>query len=453
MDREFLIERVGAELFGYLMEGRLSRDDFAAAIRPESLEQRYEEYEQLADLHFLLSEPVVEFVERLPQRLRQLKTETTRERQISGGAIQGRIDWSETYRRRVSGGANRSQYVCSNRRETRETPENLLLKYIVEELAEILQATEKYFDESTNWINQTWGGNQMLRTQFFRLREQNVHLQALNKPAHSDITPRMISKAENARKQLYRHAALLYSRYQRYQNGDEQILRNILNDATVLPEDEANLYELYVLFETINALDAIGNQCQPSLGSHTVKTLRSGRTGPVAVFDGEQEYNLFYDQSGQSLDCSFYIEPEVPPEQHSRGDAVATYGDKISSGIFGTRNKLSTKRPDILIAPRHPQKDPAKEYVIIEVKHSTNKATIKDGIREITQYLAYFRRDGDPVFEQPSYMGCGLNGLLLVGDREDIPSISEQCRYPITVIPGTELPCMLPELFIEIFNY
>lgn len=450
MDRESLIERVGAELFGYLMEGQLSRNDFAAAVRPDSLEERYDEYEQLAKLHFLLSEPVIEFVDRLPERLRQLKTETTRERQVHKGAIRGRVEWSDTYRRRTGGDVDQTQYVCTQREETRDTPENLILKYVIEELAETLITTEEYFNQDANWVAETWGGDQMLRNQFLRLREQNVHLQALDRPTEADITPRMVRTAETAREALYRQAAFLYSRNRQYLNGDKQILRDILADATVLPEDEANLFELYVLFETIQALSGIADQCQPPLGSYTLKTLRTGRSGPVAVFNGRQEYNVFYDQSGQSLNCSFYVDPASPPEQYSRGDAAATYGDRTASNIFGSESGPRTKRPDVLIAPRYPQDDPTGDYLIIEVKHSTRESTIQDGIRELTQYLAYFRRDGTPVFQRRGYMGCGLNGLLVVGERADLPPPTEQSKYPVTIVRGTELPNVLPDILTEL---
>lgn len=451
MDREALLDRVGTELFGYLMEGELSRDEFAGVIRPEELSERYNEYDSLAALHFVLSEPVVSFVRRLPERLRQLKTETTRQQRVTDGAIQGRIEWNETYRRRVSQGTNGAQYVCSRREETRVTPENVLLKYVVEQIAETLGAAEQYFETESTWVMETWDGEPSLRKEFLRLRNRNVHLQSLPVPDEADMTDRMVRKAETARQPLYRQAAMLYDLYRDYIEGDEEVLRAVLADATVLPEDEADLFELYVLFELINSMTAVGGERVPTLGDPTLNTLLPGRRGPAAVFDGEQEFNLFYDQSGQALQCSFSVEPEVSPEEYSRSDAATVYGDRAAESLFHRGGGPSTKRPDVLVAPTHPRKEPTQEYLVVEVKYSTRKATIKSGIRELAEYLAYFRRDGSPVFERRGYMGSGINGLLVVGDRDDIPPPEAQTRLPITVVPASDLPTVLPELLVELF--
>lgn len=457
MDREALLDRVATELFGYLMDGELSRDDLAAAIRPDSLDATFDEYEALVDLHFVLSDPVVSFVERLPERLRQLNTETERDRRVTRGEIRGRIEWSDTYQHRLAGGGtDGAVYVCSRREETRDTAENRLLGYVVERIADALGTAEPYLDGDAAWVEATWEGDPNLRDRFVRLRETNVHLGAIDVPDRREITDRMVRAAATARQPLYRRAAELYRRHREFRRGDEAALRRLLADTTVLPSDEADLFELYVLFETIRALESVaGTDALPgrTVGSHTLHTLVPGRSGPAAAFDGDPGFDVFYDQSGASLDLSFRVDPEAPPGEFSRGDAAAVYGDRAARELFGGSGGPNTKRPDVLLAPERPGEDPTAEYLVVEVKHSTRESTIKDGVRELTRYLAYMRRDGEPVFDRRGYQGSGINGLLVVGDvGEEIPSPDEQAHLPVTVVGASDLPIVLPDLLVELLS-
>lgn len=66
------------------------------------------------------------------------------------------------------------------------------------------------------------------------------------------------------------------------------------------------------------------------------------------------------------------------------------------------------------------------------MKNSTLKETIRTGIKEMLEYLAFLRVNEDYVFGRDTsrsedYFGFGCNGILAIQDFEqETPSLSEQ---------------------------
>ena len=455
MDHDDLIQKVATDLFGYAMSGELSYDEIAGFVRPADLDDRYNSYDRLVDLHFVLSEDVTSFVASLPHRIRELKTETRSQTQITREAIKGKIDWNATYQQRYNrGGSDRSLFVCSQRESERAIPENLLLVFVLDIIRDALEEASEYFVDGSNWLTATWEGDDHLRQQFFHLLDHNVHLQELPIPDQHAIDTQIVRAAETARKSLYTDAASLYRQHRAYRDGDEDVLRELLESTAIVPDDPT-LFELYVLFESVRSLEKCSSSqddLRNVVGHPSINTLKSGR-GPVATFDGLREFHIFYDQGGGELDIAFQPYSNVDPEDFSREDAATVYSRQTANAYFTSSDeKNRTKRPDVLIVAKNPSSDSTANHIVIEVKDSTDEDYIRQGIRELHEYLVYMSQGKSPIFDTRGYLGGGTNGILVIQDlpnnSETLP-VEQQVHLPITILQASEVETNLPEILAD----
>jgi len=84
-----------------------------------------------------------------------------------------------------------------------------------------------------------------------------------------------------------------------------------------------------------------------------------------------------------------------------------------------------------------------REYFITEVKNSTRTDTIRQGIKETLEYLAFLRVDDEFVFDEASgetYFGNGSNGLLVIQDlKDETVNLEGQSESAITILQASEL--------------
>jgi len=452
MNRTALIEQLSQDIFGYLLEGQLTTDAVAEVIRPESLDTRFEDFERLANLHFILREPVEEFVEDLDYRLRNIRTSTKQQSNVFRGGIEGHIDWPSTFQYRYSKEpGNTAVYVCDTREEQYNIPENIVLKALLEIVDDALDDLSELLNEDRNWVTKRWPGDSDAVEEFQRTLERNIHLREMRDVQAHEPTERMLTTATNARDQLYRDAADLVEFHQDLQRGTPATMQELLSESMVTPEDEDTLFELFSLFRVITTLERLTGYTQP-----TINSLGTGRDA-VAEFAGPIDLAVFYDQSGQQEGLSFLPTPdETDVEKASRGDAVQIAAAEIAESYFDTSFQKHTKRPDVLVVPTQSVDQTTLPYLVIEVKNSTTTETIRDGIRELLEYLAFMRREGDFVFPTEDKFGQTLNGLLVVQDfgleDPEVRSVHRQYDLPIRIAQASELEGCLNQLIPKIFT-
>ncbi len=111
---------------------------------------------------------------------------------------------------------------------------------------------------------------------------------------------------------------------------------------------------------------------------------------------------------------------------------------RISSDYFGREFRDHTGRPDVIVLEIVSEADDYHEYLITEVKNSANEKTIRQGVKETLEYLAFLQVDDEFVFgaDEEDYFGSGYNGLLVVQDldRETAAPAGE-----ITILQASEL--------------
>ncbi len=92
-----------------------------------------------------------------------------------------------------------------------------------------------------------------------------------------------------------------------------------------------------------------------------------------------------------------------------------------------------TGHPDVIALKIISEDDSEHEYLIVEVKNSTNEDTIRRGVKETLEYLAFLRVNEDFVFgrDDGEYFGSGWNRLLVVQDPTSETASLEEQAHPL----------------------
>lgn len=452
MNRKELLDGLTEDILTYVMHGGFPTRHLAESLKPEALDERFEEYELLLDLHFILKPSVVEFVEQLPQRLRSIRTETQTVSRTQRGRINGHINWGSTVKTRyTSNPHDRSLFVTENRSETYDIPENIVLKQLLSVIYTTLYDAEEYLRADYEWVADRWNNNSDLIDDLQQIMDRNVHVRRIRTPETYEPTERMLTTAENARQGIYRDAARLVRTRQRLFDGDAEELRTLLDQTAITPDDQARLFELYVLFRFVATLEEL-QDTQP-----VFQTIKSGRQ-EVARIDGKQEIVLYHDTSASDRGLSFRTDIDPGERELTRSEQVQRAAREVASRYFEKEFQNHTGRPDVIVLEVKSENPIEYEYLIAEVKDSTREETIRAGIKETLEYLAFLRVNEDHVFgrdevDSASYFGSGWNGLLVVQDLgQETPSVEQQEDQPITILQASELDEELPGVLESVLN-
>ncbi|MDG5762086.1 hypothetical protein QA600_22485 [Natronococcus sp. A-GB1] len=442
MNRDELLGQLTEDILAYAMRGSFPQQELARSLKPEQLDERFEEYELLLDLHFILQEDVVEFVRNLSGHLRSIRTETRTTSRTRRGTVDGRINWGDTIKKRYSQyPRDNSIFVCDNRSEDYDIPENIVLKQLISIIHRTIREAEEYLRADYDWVSETWKGSDDLIDELQRIVERNVHVRRIREPDTYEPTERMLTTAANSRQEVYRTAASLLRTRQRLFDGDADAIRQLLEQTAIAPDDTDSLFELFVLFRFIATIEDL-RESMPQF--QTIATDRQ----EVARFDGDQEIVLYHDNSARDRNLSFTAVPDDDEDSQSRTDRVQRVAKEVAGNYFDKEYQDHTGRPDVIVLEIISE-DGDHEYLIVEVKNSANEDTIRRGIKETLEYLAFLRLNEEYVFgrDTEEYFGSGWNGLLVVQDlQRETASLEEQAESEIKILQAAELENQLAQV-------
>lgn len=415
MDRQELLDRLTQDVLAYVMHGGFSEDRLASEIKPAQLDERFDDYESLIRLHFVLRPDVVDFVESLPRRLRSVKTQMENTTRTSRGRVDGRIDWSATIRKRHSTNPrDTSLFVCQNRSESYDIDENVVLKKLLSVIYTTLKDCEQYLRREYEWVTDRWRENLELVDTMMDLFERNVHVTRIRDPEEYEPTERMLQRTAGSREPVYREAVELLRAYRSSLAGEEAAIRELLDETAITPNDEETLLELFVLFRFISTIEGLRGD------EFRLRTIESG-SQEVARMEGEDaEIVLYHDSSASDRELRFApSEPDKERSELTRAEMVKREARELTAEYFGTDvSSVWTKRPDVIVL--EVQGDDRTEYLITEIKNSTRRETIEQGIEKTLEYLAFLQQNEDFVYDRDTdYFGFGWNGLLVIQDVEE----------------------------------
>jgi len=434
MNKDDLLEQLSQDVLAYVMHGEFPERHFAQEIAPSELDDRFHDYEMLVRLHFILRPDVVKFVEKLPERLRSMKTQTSTVSKVKRGVVDGRINWAATTRRRHSQNpGDTSLFVCDNRTENYDIDENIVLKRILAIVNETLSECEEYLEQDYEWVNDRWKGERDLVSTMRDIFHRNVHVTRIRSPEAYEPTDRMVQRATESRKRVYQEAASLLTKYRATLRGDANAISELLEMTAITPDDEETLFELYVLFRYISVVEGLAND------RFTLDTIERG-SQEVARLDADgRSIVLYHDSAARAEQLSFRSDvSDKDPDRLSRTERIKYESAELTSEyFFDEESREWTGRPDVIVL--EVESGDRLEYLITEVKYSSRKETVERGVEELLEYLAFLRDDDEIVFEEPNIFGNGWNGVLVTGDIEATRTRPPQEQREIRILQASEL--------------
>ncbi|MBN2002730.1 MAG: DUF2357 domain-containing protein [Anaerolineae bacterium] len=160
------------------------------------------------------------FITMTMSRLVQQLNRNTQQQQVEyRGQIRGRINWPATLKARYDRDYDLSRYVCCEVRHQYNTPENQLIKYVVEQIAACTRLIPETLRVGKCYYPST--GIRESRATADRLGQIETALSRLRRDArwHDIVLPEQINewhllRAETARTEEYAEVARIYKRYQ-----------------------------------------------------------------------------------------------------------------------------------------------------------------------------------------------------------------------------------------------
>lgn len=458
MNKEELIDELTGSIIGYIMKtGVFPQNKLTELIKPKELAERYNKFENLIDLHFILKEEIVEFVSDLPNNLRNIKTQTKNISRTKHGITEGRINWEKTIQKRYSENPKDSSlFVCDNRTEHYDIPENLVLKKLLSIIYHTLKTSEDLFDENPSWLTKRWETEKSKETidKMKMIFERNVHVNRIRQPEKYEPTERMIFTAKNSRSKIYRDAGEHLELRNEIQNKNEEELKKLLEDTALIPKDEETLFEMYVLFRFILELFEIYENKKVEF-----EEIRTGKE-EIARYLGEKEVVLYHNNSARDRNIKFKSEVESKSyNELSRTEKVQKRSHEIMNEYF-TKKSFSnhTKRPDIIMLQVESEEGSEYKYLITEIKNSSEVNTIRRGVKETLEYLAFLKSgtgSGEFVYpgeDHESCFGGEWNGLLVIQDLDDTSTLDIESQEDIKILQASEVKEKLNRMIEEVIQ-
>lgn len=371
------------ELRDYLASLKGGMDD--ARILLEVIELLTGSYRDFAD-------------EALPTLLTVLASRTEHSQEIVGPGLRGVVRWDLTKLGRVNRTLPAARYVSNIQQRSYDTPENLLLCWLLRDLERGVAAIGRRI------------GTPRLHPVLRTLREASQ--EALGNEALSSVeairtvAPHMIQTAGRNRHPGYRQAADLVRRRQRMQEKGRTarwaLALELLQTNWLEPVSDDDLFELYALSTILSVLaDEVG------LGEPTHYGLLGSAVEPAATFRAaELVVRVYFDRApGRLLGAaSRYL------------NVVAAY-----RGI-----DASERRPDILVHIEHVV-DGARTF-LVEVKNAATASYIRSSIYKLFGYLY----DYDALFKSGNTRRAALylpeGSVNFLGAEEEASGIVILCE-------------------------
>lgn len=414
-----LVGEVQDELVTFLQSGTIAEADVVSTLDFTDLE--IDDFARLKRIHFCLSDPVVGFVKKLPERVRSIKTANQRERVHTRGEVRGSIDWNQTTKlRHTDSYGDRTVFACESPYVEYDIPENLVLKrllWVVHRTAERELANFDY-----GWRRDQWS-DEKLRG-FRRLYSRNIHLNRIQDGADIEPTARDLTAARTSREPLYAEAYDLYDTYRRLQSTqyDDPAVQSILRETLVVPERLPRLFELFCVFKLIRLLSNLYPR-------FTLQVIEPGAAEIARLESDTHRIEVYHDQQGnlQFHEPLGDVEAETPYFRRYQ-DVLETHVELMDAFLNrGAGQALYSGRPDIVVEVYKKETDTAHPNRVLlgEIKYSDNDQTFARGLRELLEYTR-FARIGDTYLRETPDINVGG---LLISDGVETNNVEGEIRH------------------------
>lgn len=395
---------------------------------------------------------VLDFMSLLGPRLRSVEPAITKELKIQQGEVYGPIDWPQTVKHRYkSGDQVGSTFAVRSQKRSVQTTQNRVLIRLLQVLKQLVEDFDQRFELDSPDQNgfRPWRQESSLRNTLNQAFE-NPNLKELLR-SNVAVSNRDIQDVMGDRRQLYREAATLLRTIRDIHSGiitDEQA-RDLFRMKLFAPSPEtgtSDLFELYWIFQLLNQFD------QPHFNQITNKRGQliahwETHTAEYLLFNDWKGFHRFDTERGYQDYLKFTLDiPDTPlsswlKDQSSEFLRRQLATQHIKHDIHETVFEYTPNRksPDIVLLKLDPSTMPAtlEKLFIGEVKHSTSRTTVLDGVQQLVEYGANVKRgphlqldreinaeyiaDSDDILSTPE-----LEMGYFIGDAENIRSKGPQ---------------------------
>lgn len=186
--------------------------------------------------------------------------------------------------------------------------------------------------------------------------------------------------------------------------------KRLLENTFIRPDQTETLFELYWVFRILDCYDEVQFE------------LLDGGSDIVASWETtDSRYVLYHDSTGSSaLSFSEQLADIDRPSEDGylfRTVHVLDRWQQIADDLFDItgRDALWGGRPDIILE-RYDEDEAVPSAVFVgEVKYTTNASYAAQGLRELLEYMAYVRKDGEYIEDQDDVLESKqVKGMLFV---------------------------------------
>ena len=420
LNADALVDATTEELATYLRSGAINPRVLTQSLDYEGLD--IDDWDRIKRIHYCLSEDVHNFINKLPERARRIKTENQREHVDTQGEVRGSINWSGTLRTWAdSGYADRSRFVCDTPYTEYDIAENRVLKRLLWQIHRTVTTDLRGVDY--DWRRQYWTDDQIDR--FNRIYQQNVHLNRIADGPQISVTDQDLTAARRSRLDLYTETYDLFDRFQRLQaDRFDPDITKLLTETLIVPASLPTLFELFCIFRIFRYL----NNENPGIQLHPI----GDDSTALALLKNETRHiEIYHDQNG-AIEFHETLDPDVVPDHPTfkrYQDALVDYTDALR-GLTGTDQDpvLYSGRPDIIIEvyDANALDEKLVSVLIGEVKYTSAAQTFRQGLKELATYRQFAYHD-DYLVDNPDIPVTSLlitNGYSTTGTTDGIAHLN-----------------------------
>lgn len=397
MKHSWMIEEVGSYLYGYLKDGTVQIDSILK--RNVSVDR----LQDLLKLRIMKHERTIAFMKSLENGLTSIKSSTKANIQESYFEVRGEINWQETLQKRMqSNPKDRFHFTIQETERTFNTVENVVLKAVLVKLA-FYCYDDRFLTQfdSRSWYQEIIAVRNNVRVAL----HHNVYVSRI---VEQPVTDRMIEKVRSHRKPIYREAAHVLAHIRKIENGNytKQQLLDVLHEFFIFPANEDVLFELYWIVQILKQQ------------SDVIYSIMDGTGTKVASWsDCEYDVSLYHNSIGSGRikfmihrnellnSSNAYLNQEVK--------AIDSYNALAKSIFHVEKSSIYWRgRPDILIEKVHRETNTLCFIVIGEIKNTESLEYASQGLKELTQYMAYAKNSDSEYIADTD---IGIQGLLCLG--------------------------------------
>lgn len=387
----------GVSRLGWLVLKR-----FSAIYRPSDILAAFaclsrRELEMLRRLNFALSDATEIFLsEHVPQFVRSMPSTTQHTVQDMPGPPRGRIDWLRTYAKRTQAGSDPTRFVTRAIERTSDTTAARLFLFLLRRIAENAEWLDKR-QIPDNVRTQLLDQSTVARRNAAILRGRGVR-------PYNRFSPRDIGPLRRSRRPDVLAAVRLYDLYVNVvELANENLLRNLLRQKQLAPEDLDDLFEIWTLLVLVEV--------------HLKEGWELRKAHLIGSDSSPKRPKFTLEKDGATVEIYY----QTVPSEMARSSAYKS--------IFSEYNlDAAMRRPDVTVCVTWPTG--VVQRLIVEVKRTRDQRYVLDSVYKALGYLADFKEVVGP--NSPLALLVIWDGVKKI-KNSDYPA-------PIQIVTAAELP-------------